>query len=197
MCDPCRVLQGLIDQLQEDVKTVRPAVEKTRPNTTKNPDVDRLEEDVNRITKRWGNCCMQAREKNGEALNNFALFSRLKVLKGGIFLDFFGFFLFMYVVPHCFICRPSGSTVSEDAWIEQRVVATLLLIARRSNHLARSHPQFSLVYSTVQLELIHKVCCALENQARFLVCLTYQQQKREISSNSVCKIFLQNLSELL
>jgi hypothetical protein len=53
-------VQGLIDQLQEDVKTVRPAVEKTRPNTTKNPDVDRLEEDVNRITKRWGNCCMQA-----------------------------------------------------------------------------------------------------------------------------------------
>jgi hypothetical protein len=70
MCDPCRVLQGLIDQLQEDVKTVRPAVEKTRPNTTKNPDVDRLEEDVNRITKRWGNCCMQAsQKKNVEAIN--------------------------------------------------------------------------------------------------------------------------------
>ncbi len=65
MRDPCRVLQGLIDQLQEDVKTVRPAVEKTRPNTTKNPDVDRLEEDVNRITKRWGNCCMQvSQQKN-------------------------------------------------------------------------------------------------------------------------------------
>jgi hypothetical protein len=63
MRDPSRVLQGLIDQLQEDVKTVRPAVEKTRPNTTKNPDVDRLEEDVNRITKRWGNCCMQARKQ--------------------------------------------------------------------------------------------------------------------------------------
>ena len=49
----------LIDQLQEDVKTVRPAVEKTRPNVNKNPDVDRLEEDVNRMAKRWGNCCMQ------------------------------------------------------------------------------------------------------------------------------------------
>ena len=52
-------LQGLIDQLVEDVKHVRPAVEKTRPNVAKNPDVDRLEEDVNRMAKRWGNCCMQ------------------------------------------------------------------------------------------------------------------------------------------
>ena len=43
----------------EDVKHVRPAVEKTRPQVTKNPDVDRLEEDVNRMMKRWGNCCMQ------------------------------------------------------------------------------------------------------------------------------------------
>jgi len=53
--------QSLIDQLTEDVKQVRPSVEKTRPNTVKNPDVDRLEEDVNRMAKRWGNCCMQVR----------------------------------------------------------------------------------------------------------------------------------------
>ena len=56
-------VQGLIDQLQVDVKQVRPSVEKTRPNTTKNPDVDRLEEDVNRLAKRWGNCCMQVVER--------------------------------------------------------------------------------------------------------------------------------------
>merc|ERR1711874_136913 len=55
--------QGLIDQLQEDVKHVRPSVEKTRPNVAKNPDVDRLEEDVNRMAKRWGNCCMQVVER--------------------------------------------------------------------------------------------------------------------------------------
>eukprot|EP00092_Neocalanus_flemingeri_P001303 GFUD01001391.1.p1 GENE.GFUD01001391.1~~GFUD01001391.1.p1 ORF type:complete len:5580 (+),score=1489.94 GFUD01001391.1:543-17282(+) len=55
--------QGLIDQLQEDVKHVRPSVEKTRPNVAKNPDVDRLEEDVNRMSKRWGNCCMQVVER--------------------------------------------------------------------------------------------------------------------------------------
>jgi hypothetical protein len=35
-------------------------------------------------------------------------------LKGG-FLDFF-----MYEIQHSFICRPSDSTVSEDAGIESR-----------------------------------------------------------------------------
>ena len=57
----CFFSKVLIDQLVEDVKHVRPAVEKTRPQVTKNPDVDRLEEDVNRMAKRWGNCCMQVR----------------------------------------------------------------------------------------------------------------------------------------
>ena len=57
------IFQSLIDQLVEDVKHVRPAVEKTRPNVVKNPDVDRLEEDVNRMAKRWGNCCMQVVER--------------------------------------------------------------------------------------------------------------------------------------
>ena len=57
--DLISIFQSLIDQLVEDVKHVRPAVEKTRPNVVKNPDVDRLEEDVNRMAKRWGNCCMQ------------------------------------------------------------------------------------------------------------------------------------------
>ena len=45
------------------MKHVRPSVEKTRPNNPKNPDVDRLEEDVNRLNKRWGNCCMQVVER--------------------------------------------------------------------------------------------------------------------------------------
>ncbi len=30
----------------------------------------------------------------------------------------------MYFIPHCFICRPSDSTVSEDDGIEPRTVAT-------------------------------------------------------------------------
>ncbi len=43
---------------------------------------------------------------------------------------------FMYFIQHCLICRPSESTVSEDAGIEPRTVATLALTVRRS---VRSH----------------------------------------------------------
>jgi hypothetical protein len=51
------------------------------------------------------------------------------------------FFLSMYVIQHYFICRPSDSTVSEDAGM---TVATYryALTARRSSHSARSHPHF-------------------------------------------------------
>ncbi len=37
----------------------------------------------------------------------------------------------MYLIQHCFICRPSDSTVSEDAGIEPRTVATFALAVRR------------------------------------------------------------------
>ncbi len=57
--------------------------------------------------------------------------------KQGDFLDFFSS---MYCIQHCFICRPSDSTVSEDDGIEPRTVETSALTARRSNHSARSHP---------------------------------------------------------
>jgi hypothetical protein len=50
-------------------------------------------------------------------------------------LDFF-----MYDIQHCFICRSSDSTVSEDAGIEPRTVATTALTVRHSNLSARSHP---------------------------------------------------------
>jgi hypothetical protein len=46
----------------------------------------------------------------------------------------------MYDIQHCFICRPSDSTVSEDAGIEPRTVATTALTVKCSNHSARSHP---------------------------------------------------------
>ncbi len=39
--------------------------------------------------------------------------------------DFFNFFLFMYGNQPCFICRPSYSTVSEDAEIEPRTPGQL------------------------------------------------------------------------
>jgi hypothetical protein len=43
----------------------------------------------------------------------------------------------MYVIPQCFICRPSDSTVSEDARIESRIITTLTLAVRRSNYSVR------------------------------------------------------------
>jgi hypothetical protein len=47
--------------------------------------------------------------------------------------------IFYVVIQHCFVCRPSDSTVSGDAEIEPRTVATLALTARRSNQSAGSH----------------------------------------------------------
>ncbi len=54
---------------------------------------------------------------------------------------FFCFYLFMYryVIQNCFIRRPSDTTVSEDAGIEHRTVATLTLTAWVSNHSAETH----------------------------------------------------------
>ncbi len=46
----------------------------------------------------------------------------------------------MYTIQHCFICRPSDSTVLEDAGIEtQDCCDFVALTARRSNHSDRSH----------------------------------------------------------
>ncbi len=39
---------------------------------------------------------------------------------------------FQYFIQHCFIFRPSDSTVSEDAGIEPRIISILALAARRS-----------------------------------------------------------------
>ncbi len=50
-----------------------------------------------------------------------------------------------YIIQHCFICRPSDSTVPTDAGIEPRTVATGALAVRRSNHQARSHPRPDLI----------------------------------------------------
>ncbi len=51
---------------------------------------------------------------------------------------FFWFFSMYCIQQHCFICRHSDSTVSEDAGTEPRTVAT----SAGSNHSARSHPLF-------------------------------------------------------
>ncbi len=81
----------------------------------------------------------------------------LSILKGG-FLDFI--FLFMYVI------RSSDATVSEDAGIEPRTVATLALTATRSNHSFRSHPQLGYISSTTRLDPIHNSVRSLPQSAR-------------------------------
>jgi hypothetical protein len=48
-------------------------------------------------------------------------------------------YFYMYDIQHCFVCRPSDSTVLKDAGIEPRIVAIKALAVRRFNHLARSH----------------------------------------------------------
>ncbi len=55
-----------------------------------------------------------------------------------LFLDFWIFS--MNCIQHCFICRPFESTVTEDAGIEPRTVATSAWAFRRSYHQAKSHP---------------------------------------------------------
>ncbi len=60
----------------------------------------------------------------------------LAIKKVFFFLYFWGvFFSFCsYNIQHCFICRPSDSTVPTDAGIEPRTVATGALAVRRSNY---------------------------------------------------------------
>jgi hypothetical protein len=56
----------------------------------------------------------------------------------------------MYIVQHCFICRPSDSTVSEDAGIQPRTVATLALAVRRSTVSTRLDLIHSLKTETIK-----------------------------------------------
>ncbi len=74
----------------------------------------------------------------------------LKAFFEGAFLDFF---FLCGIIHRCIICRPSDSTLSENAGIGPRTVATLALTARRSNHSARSQPLLDLIHT--RLDLIH------------------------------------------
>jgi hypothetical protein len=61
---------------------------------------------------------------------------------------------FMFFIQHCFICRPSDSTVSEDAGIEPRTFG-LALAVRRSNHLAKSVAGRVFIGSKANSELLN------------------------------------------
>ncbi len=78
--------------------------------------------------------------------------------------NFWGFFFPMYCFQHCFICLPSDSTVSEDAGIEPRTVATSALTVKRSTHtrLDLIHTRLYLIHTRLdlihtRLDLIHKL----------------------------------------
>ncbi len=68
-------------------------------------------------------------------IHNFSFITFFFFFGGGGF-----FIIFAYCIQHCFICRPTDSTVPTDAGIEPRTVVTGALPVRRSNHKARSHP---------------------------------------------------------
>ncbi len=70
----------------------------------------------------------------------------------------------MYFIQHC----PSVSTVSEDAGIEPRTVATLALALTQTLEpkLARSHPQLFQISFTTRPELIHNSVESLPHSAR-------------------------------
>jgi hypothetical protein len=72
------------------------------------------------------------------------------------------FYLFLeYFIQHCFIRRPSNYTVSEDAGILLRIVATLELVVRAlttrlyfiHTRLDLIHTRLDLIYT--RLDLIH------------------------------------------
>jgi hypothetical protein len=53
------------------------------------------------------------------------------------FLQLFSAWIFINNSQHCFVCRHSDSSVSKNAGIELKIVKTLALEVRRSNHSAR------------------------------------------------------------
>jgi hypothetical protein len=65
-------------------------------------------------------------------------FGNITITSYGEIIFFISYFFehIKYLIQHCFIARPSNSTVLDDAGIEPRTVETLALTIRRSNHSA-------------------------------------------------------------
>ncbi len=58
---------------------------------------------------------------------------------------FLAWILNVHIIQNWFICIPSESTVLEDAGIDM-AVATMALTVKRTNRLAKSHPQLGYRY---------------------------------------------------
>ncbi len=84
---------------------------------------------LRRVCTQWER---EREEKSIEKLpgRNFFIFFIFNIFWG----DFLVVLFCSYCIQHCFICRPSDSTVPTDAGIEPRTVATGALAVRRSNH---------------------------------------------------------------
>ncbi len=80
---------------------------------------------------------IKAVENLGIFFLGFALFSSqfyINIFMINIFFSQGGFLkYFQHCFQHCFTCRPSDCTVSKDAGIESRTVATFTLAVRRSD----------------------------------------------------------------
>jgi hypothetical protein len=72
----------------------------------------------------------------------------------------------MYFIQHCFICRPSDFTVSEDARIEPGTVATFAMADTLVTRLD--------LISQTWLDLIHQTRLDHTHQTQLLVDLIYQ-----------------------
>ncbi len=93
--------------------------------------------------------------------NHWRLTQEQRLASKNIITGDFWDFLF-YFIYHCFICRPLDSTVSEDAGIEPRTVATLALAGRRSDYSAIDLILSRLDLILSRLDLV-KIICLVEN----------------------------------
>jgi hypothetical protein len=57
--------QVVMDDLAASIGSLRQHVARTRYNVADHPDVDRIEDDVQRLTVRWENVCSQVLQRCG------------------------------------------------------------------------------------------------------------------------------------
>ncbi len=109
-----------------------------------------------------------------------------------------GFWIFLYFIQHCFICRPSDSTVSNAGkWDRIRTVATLALAVSRSNHSARSHPLRFPVKSVSNVEMLQGPPGVQSSVLTIIHCMAHyvdlQATTQTINSGTSCSPLLHSI----